>query len=371
MVKLLPSLVIWSVVALVLGSGLAAAGSLAIVDDQGETWLIVPLVADPGVVIDGIITPGEYPVSYVDPETRIELHMVHDSSELWVAVTCPGTGWCGVGFGPAGTGMQDANLIMGFVLPDGREALADGFGDNYSMTLDTSAGGTFDVTGSLSEADGRTLFEFRIPLNSGDGRDFPLLIGTRVGLILAYHLDADDLQTQHTTMVQVGLILLDATARQPMLSMTAPGVVMAGEDVLAIATLTDDRGVPIANSILRFARLDETGRSILGQETTDHQGRATMTIQTSGLDPQVWLEVSYTGNTSGLDAHGLPIPVLNPVTTTSLLTILGLGADVEEDDPTTSDLPEWWQVLLVVMGTGLVVVAIVAMLRSRRTPPPA
>lgn len=119
---------------------------------------------------------------------------------LLVRLSAPTPGWVAVGFAPT-AGMQDANIIIGYVDND-TGYIRDDFGTGlHSHTADTSLGGTDDVTDKAgTETAGNTEITFTIPLNSGDSRDRILEIGQSYPMILAWGND-DAFDTPHTVRV--------------------------------------------------------------------------------------------------------------------------------------------------------------------------
>ncbi len=105
---------------------------------------------------------------------------------LQVKVACPTTGWVAIGFEPS-KWMADANILIGYVKPDGTAAVRDDFGvSKTSHKADTALGGTSDVADvSGTESGGVTTLFFSIPLDSGDAKDVALPIGKNVSVILA------------------------------------------------------------------------------------------------------------------------------------------------------------------------------------------
>lgn len=127
---------------------------------------------------------------------------------LDVELTGPTTGWIAVGFKPT-RAMRDANILIGYV--DGSETvMTDQFG--VSMTghrLDSELGGSDDVEAVAGrEQDGATTIAFRIPLDSGDEYDQPLVAGESLRVILAHGSDGrDDLTSIHRARGGVDITL--------------------------------------------------------------------------------------------------------------------------------------------------------------------
>ena len=116
---------------------------------------------------------------------------------LLTKVSATTVGWVAVGFDPT-AGMQDANIIIGYVLND-TAYVRDDFGTGlHAHAADTTIGGTHDVTAHAgTESGGVTEISFTIPLDSGDSRDRVLEVGRSYPVILAWGTD-DAFDLPHT-----------------------------------------------------------------------------------------------------------------------------------------------------------------------------
>ena len=119
---------------------------------------------------------------------------------LLVKISATTVGWIAVGFDPT-AGMQDANIIIGYVVND-TAYIRDDFGTGlHAHAADTTLGGTDDVSDKIgTETGGVTEIGFTIPLDSGDTRDRVLEIGQSYQVILAWGTD-DSFDTPHTVRV--------------------------------------------------------------------------------------------------------------------------------------------------------------------------
>jgi len=125
-----------------------------------------------------------------------------DSGFLRVRVSAPTTGWVAVGFNTLPQ-MLGANLIIGYVHGD-TVRIEDDFGMDAHTHMADIAGEGFDNVGqrSGSESGGRTEIAFIIPLDSGDPRDVPLVVGQSYSLLLSCGADgADDFVSYHSFRV--------------------------------------------------------------------------------------------------------------------------------------------------------------------------
>ncbi len=139
-------------------------------------------------------------------ESGITLQWKPESTQLYVKVIAPTTGWVSVGFDPT-QGMKDANIIIGYVRNDTAYARDDYGSGPTTHASDISAGSTDDVVEIAgNETQGNTEISFKIPLDSGDSKDRPLTIGTSYNVILAYgQNDADNFDTYHKAKAVVNI----------------------------------------------------------------------------------------------------------------------------------------------------------------------
>jgi hypothetical protein len=146
--------------------------------------------------IDGVIGAGEY-ASQTELD-GVSVSWATEKNALRVGLVSPGTGWVSIGFDPSSM-MNRANIILGTVV-DGAVVARDDVGTGlFSHAPDTSRGGQDNLLAAAGrEADGKTTFEFAIPLNSGDDADRPLAVGQTVKVILAFHATSDDFSERHS-----------------------------------------------------------------------------------------------------------------------------------------------------------------------------
>ena len=153
--------------------------------------------------VDGMIGDEEYRHTLNDPATGIAVHWQNNAMTLHVGLVSPGTGWVAIGFDP-GLRMKDANIIIGAV-KDGGLLVQDHFGTAPTSHREDSTSQIVQATGI--EADGKTVIEFVIPLQSNDPSDKPLQPGQTVSVILAYHASSDSFSSRHSkrTTTQITL----------------------------------------------------------------------------------------------------------------------------------------------------------------------
>jgi hypothetical protein len=153
---------------------------------------------DMSPVIDGSIDPGEYPHSLTENATGIEFFWSHDGQELFAGIKTGSSGWVSAGFDPQ-SAMKDANII--FMALDGEDVvMRDDFGTStFSHDDDVKLGGTNDITAFAAGRDGGiTVYEFSIPLDSGDEFDRVLVPGNEYGIIFAVNDNGIDFDSKHS-----------------------------------------------------------------------------------------------------------------------------------------------------------------------------
>lgn len=148
---------------------------------EGVENLFAPYEAVSGIRGDGMIGAGEYNEfgHSADEEEGVHLYMEHDGTFLYLALVNGLGGWAAVGFGEDEGATFDANVVWW----DGTAGVAE---DRFIPTLtdeletlsDQSQAGTVDIDQLAVTSDGTTpVYEFRIPLISGDPRDAALVLG--------------------------------------------------------------------------------------------------------------------------------------------------------------------------------------------------
>jgi hypothetical protein len=139
-------------------------------------------------------------------DTEISFQWKIEGESLRIILSAPTEGWVAVGFNPSRV-MKDADYKLAYV--DGTETvMEDHFGTAlFAHKSDTEIGGTsdFEIISGKEEM-GKTIIEFRIPLNSGDDKDTLLMEGSEVKVLLAYGT-RDNLSQKHKKRTSVAITL--------------------------------------------------------------------------------------------------------------------------------------------------------------------
>jgi len=255
--------------------------------------------------VDGTIAAGEYVGSYSDFATRMDVYWQHDGSSMWIGLVSRGTGWVSIGFGPEGTGMDGANIIIGYVADSsGQVVLTDQIGVGFDHFLDVDRGGSDDIVQKAGTQPGsQTILEFVYPLSTSDPNDSPLRPGSAYGFMLAYESSSDDPVTIHTAHSVPLTFLLEAAGGAPppptkntILSVGVPQqIVFQGDGIRVHATLEDENGDPVASAVV-LAMVNSTfGPTRAGEDLTDENGTAIIRLfrETKGINV---LDVRFSGN---------------------------------------------------------------------------
>lgn len=146
--------------------------------------------------IDGVIAEGEYPFS--TQANAITVWWRNDATTLTLAIAAPTTGWVAIGLDPV-AGMEGANFLFATATPDGPRFM-DAYGKRgggLPHQPDTALGGSESfLAAAVTETNGATVAEFKIPLASGDAYDKTLQPGATVRFIAAYGR-TDDFSSKH------------------------------------------------------------------------------------------------------------------------------------------------------------------------------
>jgi hypothetical protein len=148
---------------------------------------------------DGIIEPNEYPFKAEFNGGDFLLHWNVTGNNFAAAIEAATTGWVALGIDPLVV-MDKADMIFGWVdAKDKVFAL-----DCFSVAMfgphppDTDLGGKDDIISfGGSEKNGKTVFEFLRPLNTGDPYDKPITSDRELAIIWAYG-NTDDFEDIHS-----------------------------------------------------------------------------------------------------------------------------------------------------------------------------
>ena len=314
----------WTVAALVTAAMLAWISPPVAAQETATMFFARPV----GAAVDGQIVAGEYPGSFLDPTTGMEVFLVHDGENMTIGLVSPGLGWVAIGFGPPGVLMDGANILIGYVTP-ASTVLSDDFGVGFQHTADTALGGQDDILAKAgSEAGGRTTLELRFPLDTGDAYDFRLLQGQTYGLTLAYSSTADDLVDQHTSASSVPVAVTRDASQQPTRNATlrlgSSGEEVEGRNTSLVATLLGDDGGPLTGSPLSFYLNSSVGTGLLGTVETNANGVAAVnyTLRSPG---EFSFFVRFTGDADYRPAQANLTLIAQPAPTDAAFFTTGLA----------------------------------------------
>jgi len=183
---------------------------------QGSV-ITMPFVMNPVVVVDGSVGGNEYKGSYHETTTGMTVYFEQDGTNMYIALESNSTGWLGIGFGPTNTGMDEANMLIGYVEDSsGTLVLNDEFGQGWAHPSDISLGGTDNIVSKAGTQNaGKTIIEFTFPLATSDAYDYNLAQGSTYGFFLAYNQNKDDLTSFHTAFSPTIDLLIESPKPLP------------------------------------------------------------------------------------------------------------------------------------------------------------
>ncbi len=151
-----------------------------------------------GQKLDGIIHENEYPNFFSSGDGNYSLFWKIKGDSINIGISAKTTGYVAIGFGPT-QAMQDADIVFGLVDERGRASALDTFsiGPYGPHPPDAELGGTNDILEyTVSETDGKTVFEFSRMLNTGDRFDKNIDPEKGTKIIWAYG-ESDDYNDIH------------------------------------------------------------------------------------------------------------------------------------------------------------------------------
>jgi hypothetical protein len=132
------------------------------------------------VIVDGMITEGEYPTHFTDSYTGIGVSWVSDGKRLYVALESPHKGWVAISFG--NEKIRGSSMIIGYHDPSGRR-VDEHMGSWVSThkAIDKPMLADFRT----SKTNSGIIVEFAMPLALSNGQ--AIVPGQPMPFMLAYH----------------------------------------------------------------------------------------------------------------------------------------------------------------------------------------
>ncbi len=324
---------------------------------------VVPHVESSDVVIDGAIGGDEYAGSYVDSATGMSVYWEHDGDNIYVGVVGKGTGWVSIGFGPENSGMDGANIIIGYVDDaSGVLTISDEIGVGFEHYSDADQGGSGNIIEKAGSQDGGvTTIEFVFPLNSGDVHDHAFQVGGTFGFILAYQKSTDDLVAYHSDhSTSLTLMIEDPNAAPSQLPgdeepaqqeepkvtslvLGLPAEALANGELFLSATLIDEDGVAVENAVIDFYVNTTFGEVKVGSSVTDKDGAALVSIIRK-IDGVLAVRAEFAGHSSQEGGGRL-------LGSSEIGNVAISGARVTESDPLYWAFPVTQGIIAIVLGS--------------------
>jgi len=160
----------------------------------------IPNLSQVDVVIDGRVSPGEYPTRFVNSQTGMAINWVSDGQRLYVALESPAKGWAAIGFGAHK--VRGTAMIIGYYDENG-----GGVDEHVGSWASTHR--PIDKPRLIDFKTGKTdkgiVVEFVIPLELSNGQ--VIVPGQPMPFVLAYHAKRLSFKGRPTKKATATLIL--------------------------------------------------------------------------------------------------------------------------------------------------------------------
>ena len=265
---------------------------------------LIPHTDSSQMVADGVIGSEEYTHYYEETKSGMTVYWEHDGVNMYIGLVSPGQGWSAIAFGPQGIGMDESNIIIGYVDDDtGALTIVDSIGEGWFHMMDTERDGT-DNLGAYSgtQSTSETIIEFIFPLNSGDSKDHSFEPGNTYGFFVAYHETADNFADYHgarsdSLTVKVGIP--GKLPPQPLptgieteLTIEVSDTVAQQEPFTINTHLVDAEGTPVEGGMIKLYLVTTFGDLHLGEALTNAEGLAQLEYTHTRPD-QIELKVVF------------------------------------------------------------------------------
>ncbi len=325
---------------LLLGTGWMVMSSASQVEP------LIPHTDSSQIVADGIIGSEEYTHYYEETKSGMTVYWEHDGINMYIGLVSPGQGWSAIAFGPQGIGMDESNIIIGYVDDTGALTIVDSIGEGLSHMMDTERDGTDDLGAySGTQSASETIIEFVFPLNSGDSKDHSFEPGNTYGFFVAYHETADNFADYHgarsdSLTVKVGIP--GELPPQPLptgieteLTIEVSDTVAQQDPFTINARLVDEEGTPVEGATIQLYLVTTFGDLHLDEALTNAEGLAQLEYTHTRPD-QIELKVVFEKTPEFENSEATTqifVFMSEPLETDSpdVLRIPGTGAEVSID----------------------------------------
>jgi hypothetical protein len=200
-------------------------------------------------ILDGVISPGEYGESFLDPGTGLAMFMQYEGNNLSLALVSPGQGWVSIHLTALAPGMPGEDLLLGYV--DNGTTVLDMVDHGWEVHLDTDVGGTDDVLSAAGRRDGEgTVIEMTVPLYSSDPNDHHFEPEGAYAFRLAYNATSLDPYAPASAHTDVQRFVVGPrpppTPAATVLTLSAQGEAREGGLLVLYSRLVAAGGSPLA-----------------------------------------------------------------------------------------------------------------------------
>lgn len=254
-----------------------------------------------GTILDGNISSGEYPMQY--NLTDMQLSLFHNGSDLFVGLSANTTGWVAIGFNSQGVGMTGADIKIGSVV-SGVPNAEDAYTTGHKAPIQDAEQ---NILYNLSEINGKTTFEFEIPLNSSDINDLNMTIGGYYAIFTAYS-SSDSYSTMHTSHSNILTLFISPDTSTSSSASTSSQTSTQSTKTTSTSATTTTSSTQSSKSV--SSTTSGSSSSNTGSQTLD----------SSNTQPQA-SQTSTSSKSKSTDSFTFPILVLSLLVSTFLVSL--------------------------------------------------
>lgn len=255
------------------------------------------------IILDGVIEDDEYPdtirINDIQGNYVNDLSWGHNNTHLAIGMAFEGTGWVSIGLGEIGVTMFGADIIMGSVSGN-QVIIKDMHSTGQAIPIEDQDSYIQPNNVAGIEADGQTLIELIIPLQSDDivGNDHNWFVNNTYGFYTAYHETDDNFNSTHTAHSgHLTVKVVDNPPEAIEIQLTLNATVNQDSDTILLSSKTvgiiDNKPVPWIE--ISFYRRTLYGYLLYNTSISDENGIATTEIVVD-FRGNVTLTAMYTGS---------------------------------------------------------------------------
>ncbi len=127
------------------------------------------------------------------------IYLAYNDDFIYVLMEAEAEGWLSVGFNQSGSGMNGANMVLGYLTEEGEPAFRDDVGRGHAHS---EAETTAVVQPYFDRSNSATVLEFAYPLSFPADQGYnveEIVPGESYSLIVGLHSSSDNIDSKHST----------------------------------------------------------------------------------------------------------------------------------------------------------------------------